>query len=83
MVVNLSQIKENEVAFISKITGSTHLKRRLLELGFTVGTLIKIVNISPLKSSFLLEIRGYFLALRKNAVSKIFVIKAELDNMNI
>lgn len=70
---NLTELKEREEGYIVAISGNTHIKRRLLDLGFTMGTAVRVLNISPLKNSYLLEIHGYILALRKNAVNKIEV----------
>lgn len=71
--ISLSSISENNKCKILYVKGDLHLKRRLLELGFVKNTEIIIKNISPLKNSFLLEIRGYIIALRKNAVKNIIV----------
>lgn len=73
-VCNLTKLKVGQAGYISKIAGSSKIKTRLLELGFTKGTLIRILNVSSLHESYLLEIRGYMLALRKNAVSLIEVV---------
>lgn len=74
--ISLTNLKEQESGFIVNITGSLHLKRRLLDLGFTHGTLVKVINISPLKNSFLLEIHGYIIALRRNAIKNIQMVRA-------
>lgn len=74
--ISLTHLKEQESGFIVNITGSLHLKRRLLDLGFTHGTLVKVINISPLKNSFLLEIHGYIIALRRNAIKNIQMVRA-------
>lgn len=73
---NLTTFKENETGFVVYITGPLHLKRRLLDLGFTQGTMVRVINISPLKNSFLLEIHGYIIALRQNAVQNIQMVRA-------
>lgn len=69
----LSQLNENQQGEIVYINGIMPLKRRLLELGFVKGTIVKVINISPLKNSYLLQIRGYLLALRKSAVNNIVI----------
>ncbi len=74
--VNLTNFKEQESGFIVNVTGALHLKRRLLDLGFTQGTLVKVINISPLKNSYLLEIHGYIIALRRNAIKNIQMVRA-------
>ncbi|MBQ0017538.1 MAG: ferrous iron transport protein A, partial [Clostridiales bacterium] len=75
---NLTTLKEQESGFVVKVGGSLHLKRRLLDLGFTEGTLVRIINISPLKNSYLVELHGYIIALRNNAVKCVEVVKADV-----
>ena len=41
------------------------MRRRLLELGLTPGTVISIVNVSPLGDPLELSLRGGKLSLRK------------------
>ena len=72
--INLTNLKVGQAGYISKINGSLKIKTRLLELGFTKGTLVRVLNVSSLKESFLLEVRGYVIALRKNAVNLINVV---------
>lgn len=73
-ILNLTELKQNQTGIIDYVFGNIHLKRRLLDLGFTKGSQVKILNISPLKNSYLLEIHGYIIALRQNAVKNIQVI---------
>ncbi|MGN1208503.1 MAG: ferrous iron transport protein A [Christensenellales bacterium] len=75
--VVLSNLKVKEAGYITKIGGNLKIKNRLCELGFTKGTLVRVLNISSLKQSYLLEIRGYILALRKSAVNLITVIPSK------
>lgn len=76
----LSSLSSGESGYIVKINGNLKVKTRLLELGFTKGTLVKILNVSSLKNSYLIEIRGYILALRQNAVKLIEIIKSKEEN---
>lgn len=71
---NLTNLSSGEAGYIVNINGNLKIKTRLLELGFTKGTLVRILNVSSLKKSYLLEIRGYILALRHNAVKLVEVI---------
>lgn len=73
-VINLTKLKIGQAGYIANVGGSLKMKTRLLELGFTKGTLVRVINVSSLKESFLIEVRGYLLALRKNAVSLIDVV---------
>lgn len=80
-IKNLSDLNKNQAGYITKINGNLKIRTRLLELGFTKGTLVRILNISSLKKSFLLEIRGYILALRNTAVSLIEVTPAKENSL--
>ena len=73
---NLTSLKQNESGVIVDLEGSLCLKRRLLDLGFTQGTIVKIINVSPLKNSYLVEIHGYIIALRFNAIKCIQIVRA-------
>ena len=75
--LNLSSLNSGEGGYITKIEGNLKIKTRLLELGFTKGTLVRVLNVSSLKNSYLLEIRGYILALRNNAVKLIEIIPSK------
>lgn len=70
-VINLSNLKVGETGYITSVNGNLKLKTRLLELGFTKGTLVRVLNISSLKNSYLVEIRGYILALRSSVIKLI------------
>ena len=72
---SLSDYKVGDNLIIKDISAPLRLKRRLLDLGFVSGSKVTIINISPLKNSYLLEIHGYIIALRKNAVVSIKVRK--------
>lgn len=45
------------------------IKRRLLELGLTVGQSVRLVRKSLLGKAFLLQVRGYTLSLRRSLAS--------------
>lgn len=70
-VINLFNLKVGETGYITSVNGNLKLKTRLLELGFTKGTLVRVLNISSLKNSYLIEIRGYILALRSSVIKLI------------
>lgn len=49
---------------ILSVGGEEKVARRFLELGIIAGQVVTILNISPLKKVFLVEIRGYVLSVR-------------------
>ena len=64
--MNLTNGKKNKIYKIIKIDGELKIKRRLLDLGFVVGEKLQILQISPLKKTYLITIKNYVLALREN-----------------
>jgi ferrous iron transport protein A len=46
-------------------TGSTAYRNRLLSMGLTKGTVLKLVKLAPLGDPVELEVRGFNLTLRK------------------
>lgn len=69
----LSDLKVREKAKVVAVFGDLHLKRRLFELGILNGQVVEILSISPLKNSYLIAIKNYSLALRKNILQNIMV----------
>ena len=67
--------KENTPYYIFQINSILPVKRRLFDLGFTIGRVVKIIKKSQSHGVFLLEIRGYVLALKREEVSNIMVKK--------
>lgn len=68
----------NEVAIgglckVTLLTGSGALKRRIMDMGITKGTEIKVVKIAPLGDPMELNVRGYDLSVRKNEAATVEV----------
>ena len=77
MIKNLSEVSINKTARVVEIVGDVYIKRRLLELGFVSDVKVKILSISPLKNSYLVALRGYVLALRKNSLE---LVRVEIND---
>ncbi len=71
---NLLRVK-NEYKSIFSFAESTpfKIKRRLLELGFTPGTRVKVLRRSLLGQAYLVEIRGFTLSMRKEILAYVNV----------
>ncbi|QQO11394.1 ferrous iron transport protein A [Breznakiella homolactica] len=50
---------------ISRVHGEGALRRRLLDMGLTPGTSVKVVKLAPMGDPMELELRGYSLTLRR------------------
>lgn len=73
--VSLDQLKVGDHGTIVNVHGSGSIKRRLMDMGLTKGTEIKVVKLAPLGDPMELRIRGYELSLRKNESEMIVVAK--------
>ena len=72
---NITDLKVNEYAKIIKIEGDYKVKNRLLELGFVNDALIKVLAISSLKKTFLLEVQNSVIAIRNSTLKDVFICK--------
>lgn len=70
----LSELEEGTKARIVGIRGCPPTYRqRLLDLGLTPGTIVKVNREAPLGDPIELELKGYFLALRRKDAWHILV----------
>ncbi|HOV33509.1 MAG TPA: FeoA family protein [Candidatus Hydrogenedens sp.] len=70
----LSELEEGTRAHIIGIRGGPPIYRqRMLDLGLTPGTIIKVSREAPLGDPIEIELRGYSLALRKKDAWHILV----------
>ncbi|MEL7562622.1 metal-dependent transcriptional regulator [Dehalogenimonas sp. 4OHTPN] len=72
-VVPIASLKENQEGTISFIRGDNSVLRRLLDLGLTPGTKIKVNRIAPFKGPVEIAVRGSKLALGDEIVCNVFV----------
>ncbi len=72
-VVSLSMLRENQEGRIAFIRGDNKVLRRLLDLGLTPGTKIRVVRIAPLKGPVEITVRGSRLALGDEIVCNVFL----------
>ena len=71
----LDKVKIGAVYRIAGFASSVHLKikRRLLELGLTLGQKVRVVRKSLIGKAYLIEVRGYTLSVRKTLASFVLV----------
>ncbi|RPI61041.1 MAG: MarR family transcriptional regulator [Planctomycetaceae bacterium] len=70
---NLASLKPGEKAAIIKIAGSGGIRRRLLDMGATSGTLVEVERVAPLGDPIEVKIKGYHLTLRQEEAQRIQV----------
>lgn len=74
--MTIADLSPGDVAVISKmLPGGGAIRRRLLDMGVTRGTSLKVVRLAPLGDPIEIEIKGYGLAIRRNEASFIQVKK--------
>jgi len=71
--VTLDSIKPGNDASIVKISGGGSVRRRLLDMGATAGTVVSVKRIAPLGDPIEIKIKGYHLTLRKEEARRIAV----------
>jgi DtxR family Mn-dependent transcriptional regulator len=72
-VISMSSLKEKQEGTIAFIRGDNKVLRRLLDMGLTPGTKIKVSRIAPLKGPVEIAVRGSKLALGDEIVCNVFV----------
>jgi len=61
--MNINDLEKGQSAIIISIDRNIFLKR-LLDMGLTKGTIIKVIKRAPLNNPIEIEIKGFHLALR-------------------
>lgn len=62
----LSSLELGQERAIKQVGGSGQLRQRLLDMGLTRGTNVRIIHAAPLGDPLIVGLRGYKLMLRKN-----------------
>lgn len=62
-----------ESVTIARLTGENILKRRLLDMGMTKGTVVLVRKTAPLGDPIEVTIRGYELTIRKSEAEHILL----------
>lgn len=70
---SLAEMKPGDKAAIVKISGTGSIRRRLLDMGATAGTLVEVERVAPLGDPIAVKIKGYHLTLRKEEAERIEV----------
>ena len=71
----LDSLVPGESGIIVSVGGSGALRHRLLDMGLTPRTAVRVERIAPMGDAMELYLRGYRLTLRKEDASKIEVEK--------
>jgi DtxR family transcriptional regulator, Mn-dependent transcriptional regulator len=75
-ITAVSKLKERQEGTVAFIRGDNKVLRRLLDMGLTPGTRIKVNRIAPFKGPVEICVRGSNLALGEEVAGNVFVEKA-------
>lgn len=75
--MTLAHLPIGQWARIKRVGGQGALRRRLLDLGITPGTLVRVEKMAPLGDPILISLRGFQLTLRKEEARHIIVEPVE------
>ncbi len=73
MSTNLHELNEGQRAKITKIGGGGPIRQRLLDMGITRGTEIRVERRAPLGDPIEITVKGYYLAIREDEARHIEV----------
>jgi ferrous iron transport protein A len=65
-IKTLCDLQPGSIGIIKKIGGNGAVKQRLLDLGITRETPIKVERTAPLGDPIEINVKGYYLAIRKD-----------------
>ena len=69
----LKEAKIGETVTVVKLTGEGPVKRRIMDMGLTKGTLVHVRKSAPLGDPIELTVRGYELSIRKAEAENVIV----------
>ncbi len=76
-VIAISRLKEDQEGTVAFIRGDNRVLRRLLDMGLTPGTKVRVSRVAPLKGPVELDVRGSHLALGEQIAGNVFVARPE------
>jgi ferrous iron transport protein A len=71
--ITLKEIKPRETCVVLGIATQAALRKRIIDMGVTIGTEIYVRKLAPLGDPMEISLRGYELSLRKQEASQILV----------
>ncbi|WP_124058095.1 ferrous iron transport protein A [Vaginisenegalia massiliensis] len=73
--ISLDQVSVGSLTIVVAINGTGPINRRLMDMGITKGTPIRLIKKAPLGDPLEIKLRGYTLTLRKDEAQSVLVLK--------
>ena len=70
----LRDAKAGQTVKVARVTGTGSLRQRILDMGLTKGTEVRIRKVAPLGDPLEITVRGYELSLRKAEAERIELV---------
>ena len=67
----LSNLPEGDEGCVRRVEGSDDISLRLMEMGLTPGTSVRLLGTAPLGDPLELELRGYRLSVRRSEAARV------------
>ncbi|HZK07888.1 MAG TPA: ferrous iron transport protein B [Bacteroidales bacterium] len=82
--MNLSELKQGDKAFISKVKGRGAFRKRLTEMGFVKGKEVEVIRNAPLRDPIEYRLMNYEVSLRRSEARLVSVVtkESEINNGN-
>ena len=77
MQITLKDLLPGEKGRVISIGSAGPVRRRLVDMGITPGTVILLRKLAPLGDPMEINLRGYELSLRKNEAEQVIIEKIE------
>ena len=74
--MTLDQLPLGQSAKVTKLTGASAVRRRLMEMGITPAATIQAIRWAPLGDPLDVKVRGYHLSLRREEASAVEITQA-------
>ncbi len=81
-IITLDKMEVGQSGIIQNVVDESVICRRLLEMGVTPKTSLKVVRFAPLGDPMEIELRGYHLLIRKCDAAMIEILLDERTQMN-
>ncbi len=77
MVRQLANLTPGEFGTVREVGGEAEIRHRLLEMGLTSGTQVRMVRVAPFGDPIELQVRGYRLSVRKSEAAAVAIDATE------
>ena len=74
----LADLNTGEEGIITRVSGHGAFRKRITEMGFVKGKMVKVIKNAPLLDPVEYEILGYNVSLRRSEASMVEIISAEM-----